>query len=129
MAALQATGTALQFVIVEKQRGRAIGTCVLLRFDQDSARAELGDVLGRPHRGRGFMREATESPIDFAFAELSPRRLEVEVEVDPKNEASTRLLRSLGFVREGVLHERWVVKGAATGVEIFGLSSRERAAR
>ena len=80
---IQATGTALQFVIVEKQTQRVIGTCLLFRYDEGSARAELGYVLGRSCWGRGYMQEALAVVIDCAFGSMSLRRLEAEV--DPRN--------------------------------------------
>lgn len=67
MAAIQATGTALQFVVAEKRTGRAIGTCLLFGFDEPSARAELGFVLGRAHWAKGYMTEALATLIDCAF--------------------------------------------------------------
>jgi RimJ/RimL family protein N-acetyltransferase len=39
MNALQAAGGSLQYVIVEKRAGNAIGTCLLFRHEESSARA------------------------------------------------------------------------------------------
>ncbi|MGH8795772.1 MAG: GNAT family N-acetyltransferase, partial [Caldimonas sp.] len=63
MKNIQATGLALQFVVAIKSTDVAIGTCLLFRFEEGSARAELGYVLGRAHWGRGFMQEALEALI------------------------------------------------------------------
>ena len=123
MTEMQATGSALQFVLVEKQLGAAIGSCLLFRFEEGSSRAELGYVLGRAHWGRGYMREALTALIEQAFTTLHLRRLEAEV--DPRNLASSRLLHSLGFAKEGLLRERWVAKGEARDVEVFGLLRHE----
>jgi len=108
-------------------RGRAVGTCLLFRFDAASARAELGYVLGRAQWGTGLMHEALAALIDAAFGAMALRRLEAEV--DPRNAASGRLLRRLGFRREGLLRQRWVTKGAAADVEVYGLLSAEWVAR
>lgn len=123
MTEMQATGTALQFVLVEKQLGAVIGSCLLFRFEETSSRAELGYVLGRAHWGRGYMREALTALIEQAFTTLHLRRLEAEV--DPRNLASSRLLHTLGFAKEGLLRERWVAKGEARDVEVFGLLRHE----
>lgn len=119
MAALQAAGTALQFVVVEKRSDTAIGTCLLFRYDSGSARAEIGYVLGRRHWGSGTMREALGGLIDCAFGPMGIRRLEAEV--DPRNAASARLLLGLGFGREGLLRQRWVNRGEPTDAECYGL--------
>jgi RimJ/RimL family protein N-acetyltransferase len=120
MMDLQATGTALQFVAAEKPSDKAIGTCLLFRHDAGSARAELGFVLGRAHWGTGCMTEALTALIDTAFDAMGLRRLEAEV--NPGNASSGRLLRRLGFVREGLLRQRWVSRGGVPyDVEAYGL--------
>lgn len=123
MQSLQATGTALQFVVLERSSDRAIGTCLVFRHDAGSARAELGYVLGRAHWSRGYMREALGALIAGAFGPMKLRR--IEAEVDPRNGASQRLLLHLGFQKEGRLRERWVAKGETKDVDVFGLLRRE----
>jgi RimJ/RimL family protein N-acetyltransferase len=119
METIQATGLALQFVIAEKASDRAIGTSLLFRLEEGSARAELGYVLGRAWWGRGLMHDALHALLDRAFGAMALRR--VEAEVDVRNAASAQLLRRLGFAREGLLRQRWVAKGEARDVEMFGL--------
>ena len=120
----QATGTALQFVIAENATDYAIGTALIFRYDEGSARAELGYVLGRAYWRTGAMFEALHALIDQAFGAMALRRLEAEV--NPHNAASIALLERLGFKREGLSRERWVNKGVPTDVVTFGLLSRER---
>jgi len=119
MQGMRDTGLALQFVVVSKSTGAAIGTCLLFRFEEASARAELGYVLGRAHWGQGLMREALQTLVGCAFGSMGLRRLEAEV--DTRNRSSARLLLTLGFTKEGLLRQRWVSKGAAKDVEIYGL--------
>ena len=119
MQKAQASGSTLQWVVVDKLSTTVIGSCLLFQYDAPSARAELGYVLGRAHWGRGLMREALAGVLDCAFGTLALRR--VEAEVDPRNLASGKLLRSLGFMTEGILRQRWVTKGEARDVESFGL--------
>ena len=47
MRGIEATGLALQFVATLKATGKAIGTCLLFRLEEKSARAEIGYALGR----------------------------------------------------------------------------------
>ena len=123
MAGLQAAGDALQFVVVDQAVDRAIGTCLLFRHDEGSARVELGYVLGRSHWGRGLMREALDALLDCAFGRMDLRR--IEAQVDTRNAASAALLARLGFTKEGLLRQRWVSKGEVRDVEMFGLLSHE----
>ncbi|MBK7659609.1 MAG: GNAT family N-acetyltransferase [Betaproteobacteria bacterium] len=119
MEGIQATGTAIQFVIADRADGKPVGTCLIFRHDEGSARAELGYVLGRAHWGQGAMQEALSALLDCAFTQLGIRR--IEAEVDPRNGASCRVLGRLGFTREGLLRQRWVADGVAYDVESWGL--------
>lgn len=123
MAGVQASGTALQFVLVEKATQEVIGTCLLFRYDEGSNRAELGYVLGRPRWGVGLMTEALHALVGHAFEGLGIRRLEAEV--NPANAASVRVLERLGFTREGLLRQRWVTEGQAYDVAVYGLLRHE----
>ena len=123
MSLMGARGESIQYVVTERTSALAIGTCLLFRYEQSSARAELGYVLGRGYWGRGLMREALVAVISCAFGPYGLRRLEAEV--DPLNQASSRLLQGLGFTREGQLRKRWVDKGVAHDTVIYGLLSDE----
>ncbi len=125
--AQQATGTAWQLVLQTKpiatptltSRSTIIGTCLLFRFDEGSARLELGYVLGRAWWGQGLMREALQGVLSAAFTAMGVRR--VEAEVNPANVASMRVVESLGFVAEGTLRQRWVKAGKPYDVVFWGL--------
>jgi RimJ/RimL family protein N-acetyltransferase len=123
MAAIQERGEAHQFVAVDKQSARAVGTCLLFRHEASSARAELGFVLAREHWGKGYMREALAAVIDAAFGAMELRR--IEAEVDPRNTRSGGLLQRLGFTREGLARERWINHGQPIDVELYGLLRHE----
>jgi RimJ/RimL family protein N-acetyltransferase len=123
MCSLHATNTVLQFVIVEKESDRVIGTCLLFRLEEASARAEIGYVMGRTFWNMGFTFEALNGLINYAFEECGLRRLEAEI--DPRNIASNNLISKLGFIHEGLLRQRWVAKGEASDSNIYGLLSEE----
>jgi len=116
--ALGAAGNGRQLVIVHHDDARVIGTLLLFRFDEGSARVELGYVLGRSHWGQGLMSEAVEATCAHAFSTLGIRR--IEAEVNPDNAASNALLRKVGFTREGTLRQRWVAKGQAYDTHVYG---------
>ena len=123
MQALQATGTARQYVLARTTDGLVVGSLLLFRYEEAAARAELGYVLGRAHWGQGLMREALHAVCDAAFTRGGLRRLEAEVR--PDNTASSRLLDSLGFTPEGLLRQRWQAKGVAYDVQHWGLLAGE----
>ncbi|MNU11021.1 hypothetical protein D3C72_2585580 [compost metagenome] len=45
----------------------------------------------------------------------------MEADADPRNEPSWRLLEKLGFVREGLLRERWNVNNEICDTAFYGL--------
>jgi ribosomal-protein-alanine N-acetyltransferase len=119
MSGIQATGLAVQFVVVSKATGAAIGTCLLFRYEEASARAEIGYALGRAHWGQGLIREALTALLSHVFGSLAMRR--IEAEVNTRNRSSAALLVRLGFTKEGLLRQRWVTKGRAEDFEMYGL--------
>ncbi len=121
--AMLVAGTGVQFVLEERATGRVIGACVVFRHEEPSARAEIGYVLGRPHWGRGLMREALEAVLHHAFTVWRLRRLEAEV--NPANLPSEGLLRRLGFTWEGRFRQRWEAKGQIYDTNLFGLLREE----
>jgi ribosomal-protein-alanine N-acetyltransferase len=121
MATLCDGGQAHQLVIVRD--GRAVGTVLLFRHEEPSARIELGYALGRAQWGQGIAREALAAVIDTVFGPFGLRRIEAQVQ--PDNLASSALLARLGFRREGVLRQRWVAKGRAYDVSVWGLLAAE----
>lgn len=69
----------------------------------------LGYKIDARYARRGYMREALEGVIDYAFGPLGLHRLEANVM--PHNLASLSLLQSLGFAEEGVGREYLQIQG------------------
>ena len=83
--------------------GRAIGKAGLYRFP------EVGFILHPDAWGKGYAREALRAVLERAFA---VHRLPcVEADVDPRNDASLRLLTGLGFQETGRASRTWNVGG------------------
>jgi RimJ/RimL family protein N-acetyltransferase len=116
-------GSAIQFVMHHREEDRVVGTVLLFHFEEESRRAEIGYVLGRKHWGQGFAQEGLSSLLEFAFGELGLRRLEAEI--DPRNTASGKVLRRLGFTQEGLLRQRWSLKGEISDSSLYGLLRHE----
>ena len=127
MQALADAGSAVQLVMQRRADAKVIGTLLLFRFDEASARIELGYVLGRAHWRQGYAREALQAACGQAFGALGIRRIEAEVQ--PDNRASNALLLALGFVHEGRLRQRWVAKHQAYDTHIYGCLAAEWWAR
>ena len=118
-----ADGTMLQLAVERKDGGAFLGVCLVFHIHAPSARAEIGYILAREHWSRGYMAEALPALVDHAFRAMGLNRLEADI--DPRNRASARVLERLGFRQEGLLRERWIVRGEASDSAIYGLLRKE----
>ena len=100
-----------------------VGAVSLFHFDEPQGRAEVGYVLAHAAWGHGYAHEAMRALVGHAFDTLKLRRLEADV--DPRNARSIRVMERLGFVREGLLRERWYVAGELQDSLLFGLLARD----
>ncbi|RKE39945.1 RimJ/RimL family protein N-acetyltransferase [Paraburkholderia sp. BL23I1N1] len=119
-------GEALVCVVELRATGAVLGHCDLFNVNEQCRRAEIGFSLQRNHWGSGYMTEAASALIEHAFDTLSLRR--IEADIDPRNAASARLLERLGFAREGLLRERWIVGDEVSDSALYGLLERDRRA-
>lgn len=53
----------------------------------------------------------------------------IEADIDPRNAASARVHERLGFVRERLLRERWIVGDEVTDSALYGLLRSDRRPR
>jgi len=100
-----------------------IGTVSLFAIHRAQCRAEIGYALLSSQWGRGYATDMLQPALAFAFGSLGLER--IEADIDPRNVASCRLVERVGFVREGVLRERWRVAGEVTDSAIYGLLRRD----
>jgi ribosomal-protein-alanine N-acetyltransferase len=122
-------GTGFVFVTVLRERREPIvGRVALTSVTRGPFQsAQLGYWMDVAHVGRGFMSEAVELVLDFAFEWLSLHR--VQAAVMPQNAASRRILSRRGFREEG-LAERYLLIGERWEDHLlFGLTLEEWQAR
>lgn len=115
--------------------GRVVGTLSLYQIDAACRHADIGYALAPAEQGRGLMNEALAAVISLAFDhrpgapfdDLLFNRLEADI--DPRNAPSCRAMERLGFLREGLLRERWIVAGEVSDSAMYGLLRRDWLAR
>jgi RimJ/RimL family protein N-acetyltransferase len=127
IAAMMRDDTLYQWGIESRTDGGLIGTVTLYRIDAVHRRGEIGFALGAAHWGRGYASEAVGALIAHAFVDRELHRLEADV--DPRNDASLRVLAKLGFVREGLARERYQLYGELQDSVLLGLLAPEWRAR
>jgi RimJ/RimL family protein N-acetyltransferase len=116
-------GAGARLAIDRASDGTFIGWCSLTRWNPDYRSASLGYCLSDAAWGQGYATEAAHAVLTWAFETLDLNR--VQAEADTRNVASARVLKKLGFVREGTLREDCVVNGEVSDSWVFGLLRRE----
>jgi len=108
------------FLICRISDGAILGTINLSQiFRKAFQNAYLGYLLFEPFTGSGFMSEAVELILKYAFQTLKLHRIEANVQ--PQNAASIAVLQRTNFTKEGYSpkylkiggrwrdHERWAI--------------------
>lgn len=109
------------FAIEEKSSGRYVGEIgfTVVERRPAGARADLGYFLLREFRGKGYATEAGRSVVAFAFAEAGVWKLQTGCLKE--NAASERVMRKLGFRKEGELRLHQWHEGAWKDRLVYGL--------
>ena len=110
-------GDALPLAIADAADGSLLGS-IDLRM-RGEGRGEFGYVVGAWARGRGIGTRALAMYSRWALDALGVARLELLVQ--PGNEASLALGRSVGFTEEGLLRSHSVVRGERKDMIIMSL--------
>ncbi len=116
-------GTDLTLVILAKEDGRPIGGTGMHRVDWGNRYFELGYWVAPSEWGKGIAAEAAHAVCREAFRTLGMHRAEAHVyEFNPR---SARVLRKIGFRKEGCLRDGHRDGRAWVDVFSFGLLARE----
>jgi len=121
-----AAGTLLRLGLERRADRALVGECLFFNLVPTCRRAEMGYALAHAAWGAGLMHEALVALIELGFAQLELNR--IEADIDPRNGASASTLERLGFRREGLLRERWIVQGEVSDSALYGLLAADWAA-
>lgn len=91
----------LRLHIFHKETGAFIASSGLHRINWDIPKFEIGYWIDSRFSGNGYMTEAVQAIVNFAFNELKAKR--VEFRCDTRNVRSRAIPERLGFTLEGVL--------------------------
>jgi len=114
-----AQGKSLCWSVILNGQSEMMGKCILFQFSPANHRAEIGFVLNRKYWRQGLMHQALEAMINFAFTTLKLHR--IEADVDPLNAGSLGVLEKLGFEREGLFRDRWLLNDEWVDSVMLGL--------
>ena len=109
-----------QWFFIEKKDGAKIG--YVAHFLRNN-RVELGYSLVPDERGKGYGTEAVKIAVDYLF--LSKSIMRIQVETDPKNAASQRILQKAGFMKEGEIRKSFFCRGEWRDSVLFSILREE----
>lgn len=136
-----ATGpTRVRLLVCRRADGAIVGVVNVSEIVRAALQsAYLGYYAFQAHAGQGYMTEGLALVLRHAFRRLGLHRLEANIQ--PRNLASRKLVRRLGFRKEGFSpryvkvggrwrdHERWAIVRDAWGPGRAGPLPRNRARR
>lgn len=113
----------LTLVIIEKSSLKPIGVTGFLSQWQPFQQAELGFLIDPKFHGLGYGKESTLKVMEFAFNVCNYHKLCATV--TEGNEASSRLLTTLGFKLEGKLRDNYRINDNWCNDLKYGLLNHE----
>jgi len=103
---------------------KLIGSAGFYKWIQpERYQAEMGYDLNPAFWGKGIMTEALAAIIQYGFDRMGLHR--IEVLISRHNRRSQKLVRELGFKREGILRDHYFIEGRFSDDVIFSLLKEE----
>ena len=108
-------GNAVQYIIIERESGKSIGSVYFRDVDEKNESAEYGIFIGESWaRCRGFGSETARIFTDFGFNILHLHRISLRVLAE--NSIAQHSYENAGFQAEGVFHDYVKLDGVFTDV-------------
>ena len=119
-----ARGAAVSFFIFDNATERLMGGITLGNIRHGVAQSgHIGYWIGEPYAGKGYMLEALNLLVTFAFDTLRLHR--IEAACIPSNTRSVRVLEKAGFQREGLLRSYLRINGSWQDHYLYALIAND----
>ena len=119
-----AAGEVLQYIIVERESGRSVGSVYFRDMDRKNRSAEYGIFIGEESaRGRGIGSETAHVFTDYGFQELGLHRISLRLLAD--NVQAEKSYSNAGFEREGLFRDMVFLDGEYRDVLFMAKLNRE----
>lgn len=121
-------GKAVPLLLTQKETGRILGALTLDHIRRGPSQSgTLGYWIGSEFARQGYMSEALEAIVDYAFDKLDLGRLEAACL--PENKPSRDLLEGVGFKYEGVAQAYLQINGRWRTHVLYANLRRDRRGR
>ena len=124
---LRGEGEALQLVAVLRESGEPVGEATLGWPSETHQCGEVGYLVHRDHRGRGYATEMSREMLRLAFEDFGWHRVIARLEA--RNTASVAVLERLGMRREAHFVSNEIFKGEWSDELVYALLADEWRAR
>lgn len=108
----------------KEQPGKLAGSICYWRMENENDRAELGYLMAPPFWGKGLMKEAIRTVLDYGFQQL--RLHSVVAKLTPANKASSAVLEANGFRLEGHFREDFYYNGQYEDTLVYGCLATDK---
>ena len=113
------TQNGFQFIVVDRESGRDIGSTYLRDYDRIHNKIEYGIFLSDTETtGHGLGTEALKLTVQFAFQELHVHKITGRIFSD--NVRSLRVSEKAGFQKEALLKDEVLVQGRYRDLVLVG---------
>lgn len=114
-------GAWFQLVIIHTESDDIIGDIGINFLDE--AQVELGCTIAKDFQQKGYATEAMITVMDFLFQQMNKHR--IIASLDPRNEASKKLVERLGFRKEAHFIESYFQDGKWLDDVQYGILNTE----
>jgi len=114
---------AFQFAITLKETGEVIGGSGIHSINWDHRRAEVGYLIRRQDRNKGYATEVVKALLDYAFNELKLNKISAKMYA--VNEVSAKVVEKCGFKLEGTFRKELYKDGIYHDELRYGLLRKE----
>lgn len=99
----------INWCVTEKKSNNCIGIIGFFRTQPENYRTELGYMILPEHHNKGYVTEAVNTLLNYAFNEMGFHS--IEATIDPENIASEKVLQKNGFIKEAHFIENFYYEG------------------
>jgi RimJ/RimL family protein N-acetyltransferase len=118
------TGDAIQYIIIEKETNKPIGSVYYSHVDRNNECAEFGIFIGEDEAcGYGLGHEAIELFIKYGFKEQHFHR--IYLRVIRTNENAHQLYRKVGFKEDAIVRDMVKVDGTFLDIVMMSIYADE----
>jgi ribosomal-protein-alanine N-acetyltransferase len=90
-----------------KETDELVGSCSLKDIDTKIGKTEMGYIVHRSHRKKGFATEIGRALLKHAFETLKLNKVNINCVIE--NKASANVIKKLGAKREGILRKDVII--------------------